>query len=199
MNAYVLDWLNLLVRWFHFVAGIVDRRIVLLHLARQQPDAAAKAPRFDARRRRANSGPVHGGGFYHNQKYLTGPKDEPLTHDLHWFKWEAYSTWLSGIAMLAIVYWCARRARIMIDRSVLAITPARRSRSVAALAGRRLARLRRRFAGCSSSRSRCCWGFWSSPCWSLPRGVLRTSSAAARRTSTSARLSARSWSRTSSS
>ena len=48
---------------------------------------------------------VHGGGFYHSQKFMTGPKGEPLTRDLHWSKWEAYTTWLTGISLLALVYW----------------------------------------------------------------------------------------------
>jgi uncharacterized membrane protein len=66
---------------------------------------------------------VHGGGFYHSEKFLTGPAGEPLSRDLHWFYWEAYSTWLSGIAMLALVYW-AGASSFMIDPGVLALTPA---------------------------------------------------------------------------
>nr|MDQ2681448.1 urate hydroxylase PuuD [Candidatus Eremiobacteraeota bacterium] len=66
---------------------------------------------------------VHGGGFYHNQKYLTGPKSQPLTQNLHWFKWEAYTTWLSGMAMLIIVYWVGA-GTYLIDKSVLNLTPA---------------------------------------------------------------------------
>ncbi len=65
---------------------------------------------------------MHGGGFYHNQKYPTGPKGMPLTQNLHWFKWEAYTTWLSGMAMLAIVYW-AGAATYLIDKSVLDLSP----------------------------------------------------------------------------
>ena len=65
---------------------------------------------------------VHGGGFYHNQKFLTGPRGEPLTENLHWFKWEAYSTWFSGMLMLAIVYW-AGASTFLIDKSVLDLTP----------------------------------------------------------------------------
>ncbi len=66
---------------------------------------------------------VHGGGFYHNQKYLTGPKREPLPLDLHWFKWEAYTTWLSGMALLAVIYW-AGASTYLIDASVMDLTPA---------------------------------------------------------------------------
>src|SRR6185312_3371758 len=66
---------------------------------------------------------VHGGGFYHNERYLTGPIGEPLSDHLHWFYWEAYSTWFSGIAMLALVYW-AGASTFLIDRSVMDLTPA---------------------------------------------------------------------------
>jgi uncharacterized membrane protein len=65
---------------------------------------------------------VHGGGFYVSQKFLTGPKGEPLTDDLHWSKWEAYTTWLSGMALLAIIYWFGA-STWLVDRSVLDISP----------------------------------------------------------------------------
>ena len=65
---------------------------------------------------------VHGGGFYHNQKFITGPIGEPLPQDLHWFKWEAYTTWLSGVALLAVIYW-AQAGTYLIDKSVLDLSP----------------------------------------------------------------------------
>jgi uncharacterized membrane protein len=58
---------------------------------------------------------VHGGGFYNPQKYLVAPAELPK--ELHWFKWEAYSTWLSGFALLTIVYYFNAQA-MMVDRSV---------------------------------------------------------------------------------
>jgi uncharacterized membrane protein len=66
---------------------------------------------------------VHGGGFYCSQKFLTGPKGEPLPHDLHWSKWEAYTTWLSGMGLMAVVYW-AGASTYLIDAGVMALTPA---------------------------------------------------------------------------
>src|SRR6185369_4173072 len=66
---------------------------------------------------------VHGGGFYHSQKYLTGPKTEPLPPDLHWSKWEAYTTWLSGMGLVAIIYWFGA-STYLIDKNVLALNPA---------------------------------------------------------------------------
>jgi uncharacterized membrane protein len=66
---------------------------------------------------------VHGGGFYVSQKFPSGPKDEPLAERLHWSRWEAYTTWLSGMALLAIVYWVGAGTHL-IDRNVMALSPA---------------------------------------------------------------------------
>ncbi len=121
MSGYALDWANLLVRWFHLTAGIAwigaSFYFVWLdnHLTRPIKPEDARA---------GVSGElwsVHGGGFYHNQKYLTGPTNEPLTEDLHWFKWEAYTTWLSGMALLAIVYW-SDAGTMLVDKDVLALS-----------------------------------------------------------------------------
>ena len=122
MQAYVLDWLGLIVRWFHLTAGIAwigaSFYFVWLDDNLNRTVTAAEA-------RRGVNGElwaVHGGGFYHNEKFLTGPVGEPLRDDLHWFYWEAYSTWISGMAMLAIVYW-AGASTFLIDASVLALSP----------------------------------------------------------------------------
>ena len=123
MQAYVLDWLGLLVRWFHFTAGIAwigaSFYFVWLDDSLNRKITAAEAARGVA----GELWGVHGGGFYHSEKFNTGPVGEPLSNDLHWFYWEAYSTWLSGIAMLAIVYW-AGASTFLIDKSVLDISPA---------------------------------------------------------------------------
>jgi uncharacterized membrane protein len=120
--AYTLDWLNLVVRWSHLIAGIswIGASLYFVWL-----DNHLTPPQHDADARNGVTGElwaVHGGGFYHNQKFMTGPKNEPLSNDLHWFKWEAYTTWLSGVALLAVVYW-ANAGTLMIDPSVLALTP----------------------------------------------------------------------------
>jgi uncharacterized membrane protein len=122
MTAYVLEWLNLLTRWFHFVAGIswIGTSLYFVWL-----DNHLMPPESEADKAHGVSGElwsVHGGGFYHNQKYLTGPRGEPLTPNLHWFKWEAYWTWISGMGMLAIIYWVGA-SNYLIDRSVLNLTP----------------------------------------------------------------------------
>jgi uncharacterized membrane protein len=118
MEAYLVDWLNLGMRWLHLIAGIawIGASFYFVWL-----DNHLVPPRDPADRRRGVDGEVwavHGGGFYRAQKYLLGPKGEPLSRDLHWFKWEAYTTWLSGMGMLAIVYWWGANA-YLIDRSVL--------------------------------------------------------------------------------
>jgi uncharacterized membrane protein len=123
MNAAVLDWLNLVARWAHLIAGIswIGASFYFVWL-----DDSLTPPEKPDDLRRGMSGElwaVHGGGFYHNQKYLTGPRGEPLTENLHWFKWEAYSTWITGMAMLAIVYW-AGASSYLIDKSVRDLSPA---------------------------------------------------------------------------
>jgi uncharacterized membrane protein len=120
--AYTLDWLNLVVRWSHMIAGIswigASLYFVWLDNHLTPPKDAADAGNGVYGELWA----VHGGGFYHSQKFMTGPHNEPLTQDLHWFKWEAYTTWLSGIALLAVGDW-ADAGTLMIDRSVRALTP----------------------------------------------------------------------------
>jgi len=122
MQAYVLDWLGLLVRWFHLTAGIawIGASFYFVWL-----DDSLNRSITAEQQRRGVAGElwgVHGGGFYHSEKFMAGPAGEPLSDDLHWFYWEAYSTWLSGIAMLALVYW-AGASSFLIDPSVLALTP----------------------------------------------------------------------------
>lgn len=116
LAPYGLEWLNLLVRWLHIITGIAwigaSFYFVWLDNTIKPP-----APGSDL----ANKGvagelwAVHGGGFYNPQKYLVAPATLPK--ELHWFKWEAYSTWLSGFALLFIVYYLNAQA-MMVDRSV---------------------------------------------------------------------------------
>jgi uncharacterized membrane protein len=122
MPAYALDWANLLLRWAHLIAGIswIGASFYFVWLDNH---LTAPAKPEDVRNGMAGElWAVHGGGFYHNQKYLTGPKREPLPLDLHWFKWEAYSTWFSGMALLAVIYW-AGASTYLIDKSVLDLAP----------------------------------------------------------------------------
>jgi uncharacterized membrane protein len=121
MDAYWLEWLNLLGRWIHLITGIawIGASFYFVWL-----DNHLRAPIDPADSYKGISGEVwsvHGGGFYHAQKYRVAP--DVLPEPLHWFKWEAYSTWLSGFFMLSLVYYVGADT-YLIDPTVAALTPA---------------------------------------------------------------------------
>ena len=103
MEAYIVDWLNLLVRWLHVITGIAWIGASFYFVWLDNHLELPREPGDDAKGVGGELWSVHGGGFYHAQKYHVAPASIPET--LHWFKWEAYTTWLSGMAMLALVYW----------------------------------------------------------------------------------------------
>ncbi|MBT8090670.1 MAG: urate hydroxylase PuuD [Gammaproteobacteria bacterium] len=103
MEAYLVDWLNLLVRWLHVIAGIAWIGASFYFVWLDNHLELPGEPGDDAKGVGGELWSVHGGGFYHAQKYRVAPAAIPET--LHWFKWEAYTTWLSGMAMLALIYW----------------------------------------------------------------------------------------------
>jgi uncharacterized membrane protein len=114
--AIFWDWLSFGMRWLHVVTGIAwigsSFYFVALDLGlRKGPNLPEGA--F------GEEWQVHGGGFYHIQKYLVAPAAMP--EHLTWFKWEAYATWLTGFAMLAIVYY-AGADLYLVDRSVLDVS-----------------------------------------------------------------------------
>lgn len=123
MGAYALEWLSLVVRWLHFAAGVAWIGASFYFVWLDDSLSAPAKPQDVTDGVLGELWSVHGGGFYRSQKYLTGPKSEPLTQNLHWFKWEAYTTWLSGVAMLAIIYWVGASS-YLIDKSVMNLTPA---------------------------------------------------------------------------
>ncbi len=96
MEAYIVDWLNLLVRWLHLITGIAWIGASFYFVMLDNSLSPPKKPDDAKRGVFGELWAVHGGGFYNSQKYLTGPKGEPLSENLHWSKWEAYTTWLSG-------------------------------------------------------------------------------------------------------
>lgn len=101
MDAYWLDWLNLALRWFHVVIGIgwIGTSFFFMWL-----DASLETPGRDADRAvGGESWLVHSGGFYRMQKYRVVP--EAVLQRLHWFKWEAYLTWITGALLLAVLYY----------------------------------------------------------------------------------------------
>lgn len=119
MEAYIVDWLNLLGRWVHFVTGIawIGSSFYFIWL-----DNQLEAPKELADDEKGVGGEVwsvHGGGFYHAQKYRVAPRTLPAT--LHWFKWEAYATWISGMFLLILVYWYGAEV-YLVDRDVAALS-----------------------------------------------------------------------------
>jgi uncharacterized membrane protein len=113
---YGLEWLNLLVRWLHVITGIawIGASFYFVWL---DNNIRPPAPGSELAKKGVSGElwAVHGGGFYNPQKYLVAPAELPK--ELHWFKWEAYSTWLSGFALLTIVYYFNAQA-MMVDRGV---------------------------------------------------------------------------------
>lgn len=113
----LIDWVELLVRWTHVIAGIawIGSSFYFIALdASLKPDA-----RLDPRVK-GEAWQVHGGGFYQMQKFLVAPEFMP--EHLTWFKWEAYSTWIFGFLLLVLVYYL-HPSVYLIARSVLDITP----------------------------------------------------------------------------
>jgi uncharacterized membrane protein len=118
-DPYATDWLNLLARWLHVVAGIVWIGSSFYFIAldnhlrpprdEQDVDAGVGGETWE----------IHGGGFYDIKKYLVAPRVLPET--LHWFKWEAYTTWLSGFALMIVLYYL-NADTYLIDRSVADLT-----------------------------------------------------------------------------
>ena len=120
MEAYVIEWLSLLLRWLHLIVGIawIGASFYFVWL-----DNSLRPPRDEELRRKGVAGElwaVHGGGFYNPQKYLVAPASLPA--ELHWFKWEAYSTWLTGVALITTLYYF-QASTWMIDPSRAALTP----------------------------------------------------------------------------
>jgi uncharacterized membrane protein len=121
MDAYWLDWANLLLRWAHVVTGIawIGASFYFVGL-----DSSLAAPADDADRAKGVGGElwaVHGGGFYHHQKYPVSPARLP--EQLHWSMWESYSTWLTGFALFTVLY-LFNASTFLIDRNVHDWSPA---------------------------------------------------------------------------
>src|SRR5947209_15890427 len=121
MGAHAQQWLNLALRWAHVITGVtwIGTSFYFNWLNSRIPPPPPPG--------RAEPGvagelwSVHGGGFYRVVKYTVAPEQLPGT--LHWFKWEAYATWLTGVALLALVYYVGARA-YLIDTQVAALGPA---------------------------------------------------------------------------
>jgi uncharacterized membrane protein len=109
------EWLNLALRWLHLTAGIawIGSSFYFVWLdnhLREPAEGEASGELWS----------VHGGGFYHNQKYQVAPSAMP--DQLHWFKWEAYFTWISGFSLLVLVYYVGATS-FLIDPAKAALSP----------------------------------------------------------------------------
>ncbi|AOY91269.1 hypothetical protein BKK79_05105 [Cupriavidus sp. USMAA2-4] len=120
MEGYILDWANLLLRWLHVITAIAwigsSFYFVWLDNSLTKPTAGdLKDKGVDG-----ELWAVHGGGFYNPQKYLLAPKQLP--ENLHWFYWESYSTWMSGFALLVVLY-LFNASTFLIDKNVFDMSP----------------------------------------------------------------------------
>jgi uncharacterized membrane protein len=115
VDPYVIDWLDLLTRWLHVIAGIVWIGTSFYFIALDNHLLPPKDDRDSAAGVGGESWEVHGGGFYLVQKYRVAP--QTLPEPLHWFKWEAYTTWLSGFALMVVLYY-VNAETYLIDKDV---------------------------------------------------------------------------------
>ncbi len=114
----MVDWVELVVRWLHVVAGIawIGSSFYFIFLdaslvkTPDTPDGVA-----------GDSWQVHGGGFYRMRKFLVAPGEMPA--ELHWFKYEAYTTWLTGFFLVGLIYYL-NAGLYLVDRGVMEMAPA---------------------------------------------------------------------------
>jgi uncharacterized membrane protein len=102
MEAYLLDWANLLLRWLHVIVGIAWIGASFYFVWLDNHLVKPTAPDLLARGVDGELWAVHGGGFYNPQKYMVAPANLP--QHLHWFYWESYWTWMSGFALFVVLY-----------------------------------------------------------------------------------------------
>ena len=119
MEAVAYDWVSLLLRWTHVIVGIAwigsSFFFVWLDLSLRKRETGEPAdPAIQG-----EAWLVHGGGFYFVEKYLNAPERMPA--DLHWFKYEAYFTWITGFLLLAVIYYWGAES-FLIDPEVMALS-----------------------------------------------------------------------------
>jgi uncharacterized membrane protein len=121
-TAYLLDWANLLLRWAHVITAVAwigaSFYFVLL-------DNSLSPPEHDDLKAKGVDGEmwaVHGGGFYHANKYMLAPRWRPLPQNLHWSYWESYSTWLTGFGLFTVLY-LFNAGSFLVDKSVFDWSP----------------------------------------------------------------------------
>jgi len=118
LGLVLTEWLSAILRWLHVIAGIawIGSSFYFIHL-----DLSLKARDNLPPGVKGDAWQVHGGGFYQMIKFMVAPARMP--DELTWFKWEAYTTWLSGFALLVLVYYL-NADLFLIDKSVLDMSEA---------------------------------------------------------------------------
>lgn len=116
-EAHLMEWMNIVVRWMHITFGIAWIGASFYFVFLENALNRTKDLRDELA---GNLWAVHGGGFYYLEKYKVAPQQIPK--DLHWFKYEAYFTWVSGFCLLFVVYYFNASA-LLIDKNVLDISP----------------------------------------------------------------------------
>ena len=116
MEVFLGEWANLLIRWMHLIVGIgwIGTSFYFMALDYSLNKLGQKQGVL------GTAWQVHGGGFYFVEKYTVAPPQLPET--LHWFKWEAYLTWVSGFGLMIVQYYIHARS-YLIDPAVLPLTP----------------------------------------------------------------------------
>jgi len=114
VEAYVLEWVNLALRWAHVIVAVAWIGASLYFIWLDNHLEPSKDPRIAG-----ELWAIHGGGFYRAEKFRLAPAQMPAT--LHWFKWEAYWTWITGVALLALMYY-ANAELYLIDPQVMALS-----------------------------------------------------------------------------
>lgn len=116
MEPHLTDWLSLLLRWLHVIAGVawIGASFYFNWLENRLQRGGPQAEGIEG-----YLWAVHGGGFYRLEKFRVAPEQLPAA--LHWFKWEAYVTWLSGAGLLAVVYYWDAKV-YLIDPAVMALS-----------------------------------------------------------------------------
>ncbi|MBR0701913.1 urate hydroxylase PuuD [Bradyrhizobium diazoefficiens] len=116
-GSIISEWASLLLRWVHVVAAIAWIGSSFYFIAL---DLSLRPKRDLPHGVQGEAWQVHGGGFYRIMKYLVAPSQMP--DELTWFKWEAYTTWLSGFALMVVVYYLEADL-FLVDKSILDLTP----------------------------------------------------------------------------
>jgi uncharacterized membrane protein len=120
MEAYLLDWANLLLRWAHVITGIAWIGSSFYFVSLDNSLTPPLDPKDADKGVGGEQWGVHGGGFYHHQKYPVSPPKLP--DQLHWSMWESYSTWLTGFALFTVLY-LFNASTFLIDKSLFDWTP----------------------------------------------------------------------------